>query len=459
MMNDELNEEIQELKKALQEYSNEVDELYSLDNPSSQKTMIMIEEINKEKKELKEKINVFEKEKKELETKMNNVNNEHPRLVNYFKRYKVLEKLKKNVSEHEGLEESDFKDSSGFDKDTKSEYDSNGFDIDGRNKDTGSEYNRDGFNGYGINQYTKTKYNRNGFDRDGKHKDTKSEYDSNGFDRHNINQYTKTKYDCNGFDIDGRHKYTGSKYNRDFFDRHGINQYTKTKYDSNGFDRHGIHKDTKSEYDSNGFDIHGINQYTKIKYNRDDFDRYGFDRYGKHKDTGVFLNNENINWLKNKHEFLKLYNEIIKNGEFSENINKKNISSYEFKKIIENILNGKVDSNKMIKKIETINKIENDLNDLKENENINTLKNYIKKLRNSIYGKDKEKIKTDQAKSFGDQKGKGCVNLPIALSKIYTNNSSTKLINNIKQLINDLYDTKQITKQVYNNLIKAITYK
>ena len=85
----------------------------------------------------------------------------------------------------------------------------------------------------------------------------------------------------------------------------------------------------------------------------------------------------------------------------------------------------------MIKKIKTINKIENDLNDLKENENINKLKNYIKKLRNSIYGKDKEKIKTDQAKSFEDQKGKGYVNLAIALSKIYTNNSSKELINNI----------------------------
>ena len=53
--------------------------------------------------------------------------------------------------------------------------------------------------------------------------------------------------------------------------------------------------------------------------------------------------------------------------------------------------------------------------------------------------------------------------LPILLSKIYANNTvgsgSKKLINNIKQLTNDLYDTKQITKQVYNNLIKAITYK
>ena len=29
----------------------------------------------------------------------------------------------------------------------------------------------------------------------------------------------------------------------------------------------------------------------------------------------------------------------------------------------------------------------------------------------------------------------------------------------IKNLINDLYDNEQITKQVYNNLIKVITYK
>ena len=66
--------------------------------------------------------------------------------------------------------------------------------------------------------------------------------------------------------------------------------------------------------------------------------------------------------------------------------------------------------------------------------------------------------KTSEAKSFKDQKGKGYVDLPIALSKIYTNNSSKELINNIEELINDLYDNKQITKQVHNNLIKAITY-
>ena len=76
----------------------------------------------------------------------------------------------------------------------------------------------------------------------------------------------------------------------------------------------------------------------------------------------------------------------------------------------------------------------------------------------SMGKKKSSKIKTSKAKSFKDQKGKGHVNLPIALSKIYTNNSSKELINNIKQLINDLYDTKKITKQVYNMLNNAIVH-
>ena len=69
------------------------------------------------------------------------------------------------------------------------------------------------------------------------------------------------------------------------------------------------------------------------------------------------------------------------------------------------------------------------------------------------------RIRVDKARSFKDQIGKGYINLPILLSKIYTNNNSKELINDIKQLVKYLYDNKQITKQVYNNLIKAITYK
>ena len=46
---------------------------------------------------------------------------------------------------------------------------------------------------------------------------------------------------------------------------------------------------------------------------------------------------------------------------------------------------------------------------------------------------------------FHEKKGSGHVNLPIFLSKIYTNNSSKKLISDIEQLINNLYDNEQIT--------------
>ena len=42
---------------------------------------------------------------------------------------------------------------------------------------------------------------------------------------------------------------------------------------------------------------------------------------------------------------------------------------------------------------------------------------------------------------------------------MYTNNKSKELINDIEQLVKNLYNNKQITKQVYNILIKVITYK
>ena len=129
-----------------------------------------------------------------------------------------------------------------------------------------------------------------------------------------------------------------------------------------------------------------------------------------------------------------------------------------FKEFLENILGGNIEYNEVKNYEEEIDNIEKDLNNLIKSKKNDKLKCYIKKINYLLYGKDKEKIKTDQAKSFEDQKGKGYIDLPILLSKLNIN-SSKELINNIKQLINDLYYTKQITKQVYNNLIKAITYK
>ena len=75
----------------------------------------------------------------------------------------------------------------------------------------------------------------------------------------------------------------------------------------------------------------------------------------------------------------------------------------------------------------------------------------------------------DLEKEFRDQKGRGVFTSQkelTFLAQLLTNNtaeptarSSRKLISDIEQLINNLYENKQITKQVYNMLNKSITYK
>ena len=46
--------------------------------------------------------------------------------------------------------------------------------------------------------------------------------------------------------------------------------------------------------------------------------------------------------------------------------------------------------------------------------------------------------------------------LPIALAPVKVGNNSESLLNEIRQIIYYLYQSKQITKKVYNNIIKSI---
>ena len=46
--------------------------------------------------------------------------------------------------------------------------------------------------------------------------------------------------------------------------------------------------------------------------------------------------------------------------------------------------------------------------------------------------------------------------LPIALAQVKAGNNSENLLNNIRQIVYSLYQSKQITKKVYNNIIKSI---
>ena len=46
--------------------------------------------------------------------------------------------------------------------------------------------------------------------------------------------------------------------------------------------------------------------------------------------------------------------------------------------------------------------------------------------------------------------------LPIALAQVKAGNNSESLLNEIRQIVYFLYQSKQITKKVYNNIIKSI---
>ena len=46
--------------------------------------------------------------------------------------------------------------------------------------------------------------------------------------------------------------------------------------------------------------------------------------------------------------------------------------------------------------------------------------------------------------------------LPIALSQVKAGNNSENLLNEIRQIVYSLYQSKEITKKVYNNVIKSI---
>ena len=46
--------------------------------------------------------------------------------------------------------------------------------------------------------------------------------------------------------------------------------------------------------------------------------------------------------------------------------------------------------------------------------------------------------------------------LPIALAQVKVGNNSESLLNKIRQIVYSLHQSKEITKKVYNNIIKSI---
>ena len=103
------------------------------------------------------------------------------------------------------------------------------------------------------------------------------------------------------------------------------------------------------------------------------------------------------------------------------------------------IMNGKINnSNKEKKYNEKFKNIEENLEN--RTKNTNAIKLYI------IYLNQLKKILFTSKKL--SRKGLTINDLPILLSKIYTNNNSKEIINEITQLTKKLYYNKQITKQL-----------
>ena len=66
-----------------------------------------------------------------------------------------------------------------------------------------------------------------------------------------------------------------------------------------------------------------------------------------------------------------------------------------------------------------------------------------------LFNTDNSKVKTLSPKQMFQR-------LPIALAQVKAGNNSENLLNEIRQIIYSLYQSKEITKKVYNNLMKPL---
>ena len=94
--------------------------------------------------------------------------------------------------------------------------------------------------------------------------------------------------------------------------------------------------------------------------------------------------------------------------------------------------------------------------DLKNNVRRKELKDIVKELERSIFGHDYEN-KELSGSGLKILTNKQMLNrLPILLAQIQAGNNSTKLKNEIRQILDSLYRSKVLTKTMYNNLVKVI---
>ena len=174
-----------------------------------------------------------------------------------------------------------------------------------------------------------------------------------------------------------------------------------------------------------------INKRKKIMselYDSVDYNNLKFEYVNKNKDVSFY------EYMDSK----KLFNVIKNKIKISEVKNKQN----EFLNKLSNIKIGK----KLINNLEKFN--------LSREEIINVFRDYTEMLSDANYDARKNETKGTGLKILTPRQM--LQRLPIALAQVKAGNNSESLLNEIRKIVYSLYQSKQTTKKVCNNIIKSI---
>ena len=166
-----------------------------------------------------------------------------------------------------------------------------------------------------------------------------------------------------------------------------------------------------------------------------DYNNLKFEYVGPTKDVSFY------EYKDSKELFNAIKNNQIK---FSEVKNKQN----EFLNKLNNIKIGK----KTTEQKEVINNLEKFY--LSREEVINFFRDYIEILSDANYDAKQHETEGKGLKILTPKQM--LQRLPIAIAQVKAGNNSESLLNEIRQIVYSLYQSKQITKKVYNNIIKSI---
>ena len=181
--------------------------------------------------------------------------------------------------------------------------------------------------------------------------------------------------------------------------------------------------------------------------------------------------------LTNKRK--KIMNDLYESGDMNKLSfkyvgNTKDGSFYEYmdsKELFDRIKNNQLKFDDTLKKqkelLNQISEVKLGRKTPEQEKVITYLENFYKSRKDFNFFRDYTKLLLDskyKAKQ-GETKGTGLKiltskqllqRLPIALSRVKASNNSESLLNEIRQIVYSLYQSKEITKKVYNNIIKSI---